>query len=351
LAVKSGHKWVASLSQLNQVMMALCKDSELATPRRQTRTVPQFKAVFDGHVMRKIDNSTYHCKDGFLGNGKIDAVLLSIGGNDVGFFSAVMHALLPPLARGISLWEELRRHKQKDNLSWTQVLFSHRVRELDSVLTAKQASARARERLPELYSKLDAALERHLGLTDARRVIVALYPSPNTDERGNLCHTGKGLERFDIPGEMSLRDYLLPFVTRDESRDLERFVEAINTVISKAPYRENRRWTLANSHLEKFRKRGWCASGGANELTRTFNAFEETARLFRTPNDGYRTQNQLVADAEVDALQEAAGPIDARFRRLVATYGLFHPTNFGYAMIGDAYLKSMKCVLDGKCGE
>jgi hypothetical protein len=45
-------------------------------------------------------------------------------------------------------------------------------------------------------------------------------------------------------------------------------------------------------------------------------------------------------------LREPVGP---RVERLIQTYGLFHPNNFGAAIMADAYLKKMNCILDREC--
>lgn len=75
--------WLASLSQINQVMMALCRDQELPRPRQQTRTEggvtgeEKLRRLFGDHVLGHRGPEPYRCRDGFLGNGTIDAVLLS----------------------------------------------------------------------------------------------------------------------------------------------------------------------------------------------------------------------------------------------------------------------------------
>jgi hypothetical protein len=139
VATRAGHKWLASLSQLNQVMFALCKDPELFQGDRvQTNSELRMKKVFDGHVKSTLGDAVYTCRGGFLGNGEIDAVLLSVGGNDAGFFSVVKHALFPTAAIALSLYDEMKARK----MSWSEALFSARGAELDFVL--RQAGDQAR---------------------------------------------------------------------------------------------------------------------------------------------------------------------------------------------------------------
>jgi hypothetical protein len=351
VAIRAGHKWLASLSQLNQVMFALCKDPELFQGDRvQTNSEQRMKKVFDGHVMSTLGDAVYPCGDGFLGNGEIDAVLLSVGGNDARFFSVVKHALFPAVAIALSLYDEMNSRK----MSWSDALLGARGGELDFVLSARQAIRRATATLPAKYRKLDEAFETHLKIHDGARIIIAAYPNPNRDENGKLCNTGEGLESFDILGDHWSRAYLRPFVNRGQSADIEKFTLALNKVLSTAPHREGRQWTVAAAPDSKFAKRGWCAKDQALATSGSFNPFAETARLFRTPNDGRATQNQIVVDTETMLIEERsgkAGAVDARFKRLIATYGLFHPTNFGAAILADAYLKKLKCVLDRDCAD
>jgi hypothetical protein len=312
--------WLASMSQMNQVMVALCRDEAMLRPRTQTPTVERLKAVFDGHVLSDIGNGIYECKSGFLGNGRIDAVLLSIGGNDAHFFSVVKQAVLPRLVSAVALQDEMRSKA----MSWATALFSPKGYELTSIMTPRQASSAARRVLPDRYRRLDEAFERYLGLDDASRVIIALYPNQSRDEKGRLCNTGAGLEDFSAFGKGEwLALVLSPYVGRDESLDLERFARLVNDIVGGAPYREGRRWTIARSHLDKFERRGWCASD-SSAPSGEFDPSLETTRLVRTPNDGTRVQNQLVAPGEVEVLAQPIGP---RVERLIQTYGLFHPNN------------------------
>jgi hypothetical protein len=217
---------------------------------------------------------------------------------------------------------------------------------------ARQAIRRATATLPAKYRKLDETFETHLKIRDGSRIIIAAYPNANRDENGKLCNAGEGLESFDLVGDLWLRAYLRPFVNRGQSADIEKFTLALNKVLSAAPYREGRQWTVAAAADGKFARRGWCARDQAQASSEAFNPFAETTRLFRTPDDGRATQNQIVADTETVLIEERsgkAGAVDARFKRLIATYGLFHPTNFGAAILGDAYLKKLQCVLDRDC--
>jgi len=343
--------WLADLSQVNQVMMALCRDEELIRPRKQTRTEGGVTGeeilieLFGDHVLGRMGADPYRCRDGFLGNGTIDAVLTSVGGNDAEFFSAVKQAVLPRFATAIALYSEVKEKFESTNVSVLDLLLGRGEPPIRNILTPRQAVDRAQQLLPGRYARLDEVFETHFGITDPKRILIALYPNQSRDESGRLCNTGAGLEEFNaFSKDEWMRALLPPFVNRDESRELERYSNAINAIIRHAPYRSDRRWTVVQSHLAAFERRGWCARDREPETP--FDPGRETQRLVRTPNDGVLVQNQLIAASETDVLRQAIGP---RVERLIQTYGLFHPNNFGAAIIADAYLKELRCLLDTDC--
>ena len=343
--------WLADLSQINQVMMALCRDAELIRPRMQTRTEggvtgeDKLTKLFGDHVFARLGQDLYRCRNGFLGNGTIDAILVSAGGNDAEFFSVVKQAVLPRIATAIALYSEVRERLQNSHVSVADLLFDRGEQRIRNILVPRQAIERAQRLLPGRYAKLDEVFETHLGITDPKRILIALYPNQSRDEAGRLCNTGEGLEEFNaFAKDEWIRGLLPPYVNRDESRELERFTYAVNDIIQRAPYRNDRKWTVVQSHLAAFEKRGWCARDG--EVRLQFDPGTETRRLVRTPNDGVLVQNQLIAAGETDVLRQPVGP---RVERLIQTYGLFHPNNFGSAIMADAYLKEMKCLLDRDC--
>jgi hypothetical protein len=90
------------------------QDKELIRPRQQTRTEggrtgeDKLSILFGDHVFGRLGRDFYRCRDGFLGNGTIDAVLVSAGGNDAEFFSVVKQAVLPRIATAIALYSEMK---------------------------------------------------------------------------------------------------------------------------------------------------------------------------------------------------------------------------------------------------
>ena len=187
--------------------------------------------------------------------------------------------------------------------------------------------------------------ETFLGITDPTRILIALYPNQSRDEGGRLCNSGEGLEEFNaFAKDEWIRALLPPYVNRDESRELEKFALTVNDIIRRAPYRNGRKWTVVQSHLAAFERRGWCARDG--QAQSQFDPGAETRRLVRTPNDGVLVQNQLIAPGETEVLRQPVGP---RVERLIQTYGLFHPNNFGAAIMADAYLTELACLLDREC--
>lgn len=343
--------WLADLSQINQVMMALCRDKELIRPRLQTRTEggvtgeEKLTRLFADHVLGRLGPDPYRCRDGFLGNGAIDAVLASVGGNDAEFFSVVKQAVLPRIATAITLYSEVKEKLEINPVSVMDLFLGRGEQRIRNILTPRQAIERAQRLLPGRYAKLDEVFETHLGVSDPSRILIALYPNQSRDEAGRLCNTGVGLEEFNaFATDEWMRALFPPYVNRDESRNLERFSHAVNDIIRRAPYRKDRKWTVVQSHLAAFERGGWCARD--LEAQSRFDPGTETRRLVRTPNDGVLVQNQLIASGEIEVLRQPVGP---RVERLIQTYGLFHPNNFGAAIMADAYLKELNCLLDRDC--
>jgi hypothetical protein len=102
-----------------------------------------------------------------------DVVLLSIGGNDVGFARMIANAALAatPIARAAN---------------WVYGIW----RWAAGPQSFKTGLELAKERIAPRYAALDGMLGKYLGVA-SERVILTAYPQIAYDQNGNLCRSGK----------------------------------------------------------------------------------------------------------------------------------------------------------------
>lgn len=289
----------------------------------------------------------------------IDLVLLSIGGNDVGFSRLVAKASLKNdaiLDAGAAAFVSVKPK-----------------------LTVKEAT----ELLPKLdanYRQVARAIREVLHVSEARRVILTAYPPLAFDEHGQPC-------RGNAPG----MDITPLFGLEPEAAaGAERFVDTgLLPVMSSAARAAG--WTYVDEQRAAYRTHGVCAVGGepgdpaAHSLAlprrrgerpleamvrgpagfgdagaaiggRSLSAgvvstvaptwrwlpyepdrwrpYMPRARWFRTPNDAFMTVN----------LHEASAGNEINLTRFAAYSGAFHPTAQGHAATADAVFKRVSAL-------
>ncbi|MFN0218184.1 MAG: hypothetical protein ACKVP4_05120, partial [Hyphomicrobium sp.] len=323
-----GNEWVPNppvLSQISAIAEAQCgkKDTEpldLPEAYHINDAIPELKG---GLVLRKCPQKSAR---------KIDLVLLSIGGNDIGFSRLVANAVL-------SNESSLRKLG-----GW-----------FGEVHGQAEASAQL-ERLDAKYKSLNRAFHGILYVPwqESDRVVLVGYPGMALAGDGSeTCKDGHaGMEvvsDFEL-SEQKLREgaWIGDKLHREMRESAERYG-----------------WTFVENHRRAFINRGICsgeAEDGASiqddlRLPRKiegvwkpynpadYRAYASRERWFRTPNDGFMTGNFHVAQSllqkvlKLDAL--------ASFQLLLAaTYsGAFHPTAEGQAAIADAVADKARVVL------
>ncbi|WP_141471763.1 MULTISPECIES: hypothetical protein [Sinorhizobium] len=314
-------------SQINQVIRALCTDPvgeafpyrEIYQPS-ELRNGAYAKNLEGLHKANGLDALLARCPSGF--KRPIDAVLLSVGGNDIGFSKIIAGVI-------VEGWFRSR-------------LFGL----AGQIVKPERARETIKNTLPEKYRTLDRILETHLGIKDARRVIISAYPNPATDQKGALCGTNpggqqRGLEAFPARKTATL--------SAGESESIiKNVIEPLNATIRKAPDRANRNWTIADSHLGRTIGHGICAEGTVSRedtLTTSdymseFNPYAETTRWFRTINDSYLIQNQMKVESEID------GSLTSLIAdKYLKVYGMIHPNSMGSAVNADAYLAKLEEII------
>lgn len=344
------------LSQISGVSQAICAGENVKlTPRDSAFSLYYFPVGQRAIKRRVVEENVYVCpKDKAR---PIDILLLSIGGNDVGFGRLVSSAAIAN-DRILETMASAARKKFKINVA--------------------EASLFA-QALPHNYDQVNRALRTVLHIDETKRVVLTAYPLMSYDENGRKCKDGdKGM---DVTPMYRLQS--------EKAIAAENFVSNKLLPVMGAAAAKNG-WIWVNEHREKFRNHGVCATGGRSDdvaanlrgfprrrkkdetsvaflapsrrgiARRTskpkprINAgFRDTAvdvewtpykpsryrpylprqRWYRTPNDAFLTANLH---------KGGGGSPTLNITQFSAYSGAFHPTAEGHAEIADAVHRKLK---------
>jgi hypothetical protein len=314
------------LSQLSMLSHALCSPGEAKLDKTVDYNTDDRLKLKDKDGKHQEIN-IYTCPaEKRLRN--VDLLLLSIGGNDVGFSGLVANASL-----------------KKEELT-LPVLFGE-----DPRITPAVAKTYLK-RFPGRMQGLSEALLAVVGQDSPGRVILGAYPRMGFNEDGEPC--GSGNRGFDVTNVWGLNGKVIA--------DTEKFVEA-DLIPAMAKAAQEARWNFADAVRaeDKFRKQGICSTreqedaspgwhngrfprfrdtgnviGWAPYKPDMFMAYRTRQRWFRTPNDAFMTAHY--ADA-MKLLPEL------RITMWSAYSGAFHPTAEGQAALADATMKLAREIL------
>ncbi len=323
-----GHEWVPSppdLSQISAAAQAQCdtnpvKDYDLPEAYHMGGKVPSLQG---GLVLRKCD--PHHAR-------LIDLLLVSIGGNDIGFSRLVANAVLADksVLRKVGGW-------------------------IGEVHGFAEASALLTE-LDDRYKALNRALHNilHVPWGESERVLTVAYPALTLLEDKKNCPDGRA-------GMTVVSDFAL---SESKARDSMVAADRLDSIMKNASRHYN--WTYVSKHRDAFLGRSICAGWSDNALSSAddlrlprwngtewspFNPadwrpYTMRQRWYRTPNDAYLTGNFHVAKS----VMQKAVPNNTLswFQVLLASLysGAFHPTAEGQAAIADAVVVEARKVLD-----
>jgi hypothetical protein len=291
----------------------------------------------------------------------VDLLLLSIGGNDIGF-------------RNLVSWVVLR-----DGATSRVANF------MGTALSADGFAERMREILPGAYARLARALETAIPLRNAdirfdpSRIVITAYPDILVDESGSICRAGSGDEPDDIyPANQSL-DVFASWLRVDTSRVVAAHAQLAALHKRIGDLAGDHGWTFAGEVYEAaaFRGRGFCAQnrerrdeptevlimpcwGKADRPTatcelnlsgkdRSWRPYDPATQNFpyalrqrwvRTFNDAYLTVNERVKDRDGRILD------DASQRVFSETTGAMHPNAEGHAAMADAILLKLRPIVE-----
>jgi hypothetical protein len=323
-----GNEWVPNPpehSQISAVAEAQCGEHEapmqdLPEAYHIKGAIPELKG---GLVLRKC--SVEHAR-------KIDLLMLSIGGNDIGFSRLLANAVLADrsLLKRLGGW------------------FGH-------VHGAKEASNQL-DALDARYKSLNRALHNvlHVPWAESDRVILTAYPAlALLDDGKTVCPDGEA--GMEILPELRL--------SAKRARDSIAAAERLNAIM-RSSARENG-WSFADQHRDRFLGRGVCAGWADMALTSVddlrlprkrngewvpynpadYRPYAPRQRWFRTPNDAFMTGNFHIS---ASLLQRAMRMESLSWFQLLlaAIYsGAFHPTAEGHAAMADAVVDKARDVL------
>lgn len=268
---------------------------------------------------------------------KIDLVLLSVGGNDVGFSSLVANAVL----------------SDKSTLKM-----------LGGWMGRVYGASEAKEGLGRLsvrYRALNRALHNilHVPWQEYDRIILTAYPPMALMEDGRtVCADDRG-------GMSVFPDFkLIPEKAAESEKVADQLHRAMRTFAAE------HKWTFAEAHRPLFNGHGICAAPQPPVAAERYNLaddlrlplkvgdewlpynpadyrpYSQRARWFRTPNDAYLTGNFHMSAVIANQLQKFQSLVWFQLL-LAATYsGAFHPTAEGHAVIAEGVLAKARGVLD-----
>ncbi|MEZ5818412.1 MAG: hypothetical protein R3D44_15135 [Hyphomicrobiaceae bacterium] len=323
-----GHEWVPTppdLSQLSAVAQEQCGDRrapsyDLPEAYHMQGRVPDLQG---GLVLRKCD--TEHAR-------KIDLLLVSIGGNDIGFSRLVANAVLADesVLRKLGGW-------------------------IGQVHGYKEAQLQL-DALDERYKALNRAIHNilHIPWKEADRVMLVAYPALTLlDDGRSVCPDSRA-------GMTVASDFAL---SARKARDSMVAADRLDRIMRKTS--ETHGWSFVAAHRTRFNGRSICAGWTANAISTaddlrlprrikgdwvpynpaSYRPYASRQRWFRTPNDAFLTANFHVSQS---ILQKALPTKTVNwFQVLLASLysGAFHPTAEGQAAMADAIVVEARRVL------
>lgn len=289
---------------------------EQVTYDRSSQIMPQIEALT--RDLKCPPNWGGVCKKG---TREVDLVLLSIGGNDIGFTNYVINIATPERGAVSNLAaRKPNDEKIKKALNNLTKSYKNLSEELANTLPIKNCSDRM----------------------NCKNVILTTYPNILNDENGMLCTDDR-------------EAFLIPFGT-DDNRGI-RIKETLDKVIVPLQKTQNNLidqgigWSIVNSHNESYRIHGLCSKdvGNMDKANEIFtiphkkNKSEPSWKPF-SPNEYYsygKMQRwvRLPVDSKL-SINMTKGGMDWLYSD--ESSGIVHPNAYGHASTADANLKVIR---------
>ncbi len=324
-----GNEWVPNppeFSQISAVAEAQCgqKEARMQDLPEAYHIGGKIPDLQGGLVLRKCETEQAR---------KIDLLMLSIGGNDVGFARLVANAVLADqsILKKLGGW-------------FGQV---HGPAEAATQLV----------QLDDRYKSFNRAIHNilHVPWDESDRVILTAYPGLAILEDGrSVCPDGRA--GLDVVSDFQL--------STTKAKESSAVAEKLNTIMKTAAKAHG--WTFAEGHRRAFLGRGICAGYNANALSSAddlrlprksaggewepynpadYQPYASRQRWFRTPNDAFLTGNFHVSASVMQKVLKLQS-LSWFQLLLAATYsGAFHPTAEGHAAIADSVAERGRAIL------
>jgi hypothetical protein len=327
-------------AQLDQLSDLMCRGGAAARTMRTSYNLPVYTT---GSTSISRQSITMAWCPPNLRKRPIDVVLLSIGGNDVGFGGLVAYAMTESAADFAPI------------AAWVG----------SSIRFSTQVSRAYLEVLDERMQVLKDALQQGFNV-DPSRVVQNAYEPIQYDETGALCGSQPTLG-MDVHVGLKLHRGRLQ-ETADFLNDFMKRLQCISQRGSNCPALATGNGTgfkLVTEHVPEFLKRGMCArdpkrafQDGVNmRVPRRppgaddFKPYSPAAtlpyarhwRLFRTPNDAFLTAHtHREGVLVVDILQPAYAGLYS---------GAIHPTAEGHAIVADHVVRHARGVIEKRAAD
>lgn len=271
----------------------------------------------------------------FKNDREIDLLMLSIGGNDMGFSSLVASIALRGAFTSLGDKLEVDYSFAADGISLDTA--RNNIRKLDG-----------------RFEMLAKAVKSKLEINDPKNVLLTSYPTPAFNANGDFCNTnrkGMNVSRLlDLAGPTELDG-------KANIKQAQGIVTELNSKIKNIASKHN--FTFVNSFEKRFKKHGICAqkagsisnaekldipykkSGSTNwnvfNPITEFYPYEKRQRWFRTFNDSYlsmfhfKENAQNPSDKRLFNLQRKMSYLASR-----TLGGPVHPSAEGHAAIADS---------------
>lgn len=324
-------------AQLDQLSDLICRGGAAARTQQATYAIPEF--TMGNTAIRPARITKMWCPPQ-LRKRPIDMVMMSIGGNDVGFGSLAAYAISDSAADFAPI------------AAWVG----------SSIRFGPNVSRAYLSVLDQRMKAVKEALADGFGVPPAR-VLQSSYEPIQYDETGALCGSQPTLGMDVHPGLKLDRGRLAE--TADFLHELLDRLECITSTKGKScpaglATGTGTGFTLVTDHLPEFAKRGMCARDprkafadgiemrvprvplGGDEFKPYSPAasltYEHHWRLFRSPNDAFMAANtHREGTAVVDMLQPAWAGLYS---------GAIHPTAEGHAIVADHIVRHARAILD-----